>query len=220
MLLWGALGLTLVGCSGNSFGGSNKDEGESKLGQLALPLVTQGASGLTYHLRDATFAIHRPAYDYSYGTAGTASMYVAGSGGSGGGEEVITVSSETNPSAQNISVSLEEGNYYVELLPGWHFEKDGPMGAETVEATLLSGQTQWVWVSRQSTSFAEFQFGLGGREVWLNGQLNIDIVLHEDPSELQGSSGSATGGYYGYGGTGTYSAGTGPVPAAGGTGAN
>jgi hypothetical protein len=219
MFLLGALGLALVGCSGSSFGGSNSGEHESKLGQLALPLVTQGASGVTYHLRDATFAIHRYAnyYDYAPGTAGTASMNLAGTGG---GDEVITVSSETNPSAQNISVSLEEGNYYVELVPGWHFEKDGPMGAETVEATLLSGQTQWVWVSRQSTSFAEFQFGLGGREVWLNGQLNIDIVLHEDPSELQGNGGYPSGGYYGYAGTGTYTAGAGPVPAAGGTGSN
>lgn len=222
-LLLGTLGLALVGCSGTSTGGGG-DEHENKLGQLALPLVTQGASGVTYHLRDATFAIHHYNYTYDYGYP---AMGGSASGGSGpvGGDEVITVSSETNPAAQTISVSLEEGDYYVELLPGWHFEKETAMGAVAVDATLLSGQTQWVWVSRQTTSFAEFQFGLGGRELWLNGQLNIDIVLHEDPSELNnyggyGGTGYGGSGYAGSGGSYTYEAGAPgvPLPAAGGAG--
>jgi hypothetical protein len=79
-----------------------------------------------------------------------------------------------------------------------------------VEATLLSGQTQYVWVSRRSTSFAEFQFGLGGREIWLNGDLNIGVVLYEDPSEL-GYGGSFPGGT-----AGTWSGGAGGF-ASGGT---
>ena len=100
-----------------------------------------------------------------------------------------------------ISVSLEEGTYYVQLVPGWHFEKQTASGYEDVEATLLYGETQWVWVSRRSTSFAEFQFGLGGREIWLNGELNIGVVLYEDPSELgYGGSGGA-GGVAGSGGS-------------------
>jgi hypothetical protein len=205
LLLAGATAMTLVGCGSNAKGGDDGD----KIGQLALPLVTQGASGVTYRLRDATFAIHTGYYYYDYpmapGSAGT------GSGGTGpGGGEVITVSSEDDPSSATISLSLEEGQYYIELLPGWHFEKDAPGGPVEVEATLLSGETQWVWVSRQSTSFAEYQFGLGDRELWLNGQLNIGVVLHEDPSELNGggtggaymgTAGSA-GSAYGYGGTG------------------
>jgi hypothetical protein len=185
----------LVGCGANAKGGDGHEE---KLGNLALPLVTQGASGITYRLRDATFAIHHYAYLDYIGSAGTAS-----GGSAGGGDEVTTVSSETNPSAQTISLSVEEGQYYIELLPGWHFEKETPGGAEAVQATLLSGETQWVWVSRQSTSFAEFQFGLGDRELWLNGQLNIGVVLYEDPNELNGYGGT------GYGGTGGYSGGAG-----------
>lgn len=214
-LLLGTLGLWLVGCSGSSVKGG--DSGEEKMGHLALPLVTQGASGVSYHLRDATFAIHHyTGYYYDIGIAGAAS----GGTGAGGGDSVVTVSSETDPSAQTISVSLEEGDYYVELLPGWHFEKDSANGPETVEATLLSGQTQWVWVSRQSTSFAEFQFGLGGRELWLNGQLNIGIVLHEDPNQVIGEGGyggTGSGGYAGSGGSYYYAAGQGPVPAMGGS---
>lgn len=176
-----AAGALLMGCS--SSGSPNTQENEGTVGQLALPLVTQGASGVQYRLRDATFSISRYGY---YGTAGT------GAGGGYTGGEVTSVNSEDDPDAATISVNLEEGSYYVQLLPGWHFEKQTPTGYEPVEATLLSGQTQYVWVSRRSTSFAEFQFGLGDREVWLNGDLNIGVVLYEDPSEL------------GYGGTGGY----------------
>jgi hypothetical protein len=214
LLLAGAAAMTLVGCGSNAKGG----DGEDKIGQLALPLVTQGASGVTYRLRDATFAIHTGYYyDYGYpvaaGTGGTAS------GGTGaGGDDVLTVSSEDDPSSSTISLSLEEGQYYIELLPGWHFEKDAPGGPVEVEATLLTGETQWVWVSRQSTSFAEYQFGLGGRELWLNGQLNIGVVLHEDPQELNGGGsgggyiGTGGGYYYGEAGAGYDAGGTGSTP--------
>jgi len=221
-LLLGTVGLLLVGCSGSSAKGV--DSGEDRMGHLALPLVTQGASGVSYHLRDATFVIHHYTGYYYYDVAAAAGAPPAsgGSGGSGygGGDTITTVSSETDPNAQTISVSLEEGDYYVELLPGWHFEKDGPGGPEVVEATLLSGETQWVWVSRQSTSFAEYRFGLGNRELWLNGQLNIDVVLYEDPKELNGYGGTGMGGSGGYvGGSGGsyYYGGEGPLPAAGGT---
>ncbi len=193
----------LSGCG--SSGQPSSGEGEPQSGQLALPLVTQGASGVVYRLRDATFNISR------YGYAGGAGASFGGNGSGGGsGVELITVSSETDPDAATITVPLEEGQYFVELVPGWHFEKQTTEGYEAVEATLLSGQTQWVWVSRLSTSFAEFQFGLGGREIWLNGDLNIGVVLYEDPSEL------GYGGYAGYGGTSGGVAGAFPL---GGTGA-
>jgi hypothetical protein len=206
MLLCGGLGSLLLGCGNANSGGDT----EGAVGQLALPLVTQGASGVTYRLREATFSISR----YYWGQPGTGGTS-PGSGGSTGGEAIL-VSSEDDPDATSISLSLEEGEYYVQLLPGWHFEKESPTGTEAVEATLLSGETQWVWVSRQSTSFAEFQFGLGDRELWLNGQLNIGVRLYEDPSEIggfggtSGGSGGAAGGPWGT--AGTVTGGTGPIP--------
>jgi hypothetical protein len=214
MLLLGGLGSLLAGCGNGSGGGDTEDA----VGQLALPLVTQGASGITYRLREATFAISR--YGYYEGPPGTGGAMAGGGMGSGGsgGNDVVLVSSEDDPDATSISVSLEEGTYYVQLLPGWHFEKESPTGTEVVEATLLSGETQWVWVSRQSTSFAEFQFGLGDRELWLNGQLNIGVRLYEDPSEIGGYGGSS-GGFAGGAGTGavwgtagTAAGGAGPIP--------
>lgn len=175
----------LVGCSG-----SGGDDGSSRaLGEMALPLTTQGASGWSYRLRDATFVVQ--------------SQYRGASAGSGGtaGPSAIVVSSETDPNAKNITLSLEEGYYNVSLQPGWRMEKfkdygpNGPDRGETVEATLLSGSSQWVWVSRQSTSWAEFSFGIGGREIWLNGKLNIGIDVQEAAGGAAGESG--VGGYGG-----------------------
>ncbi len=203
MILLAAASCSLVGCG--SAGGPGAGEGQK--GELALPLVTQGASGALYRLRDATFAIYSNYY-WGAGGSGIAGAPTAGTGGGSGA--VIEVSSETDPDAATISVPLEEGSYMVQLLPGWHFERDTPEGYEPVEATLLSGETQWVWVSRRSTSFAEYQFGLGGREIWLNGELNIGVVVFEEPGE--GTGGYAGGG--GYPGTGGYAVGGG-MPAGG-----
>jgi hypothetical protein len=197
LLLAGALSLgALGGCSGAGEG----SEREKVFGQMALPLTTQGASGVTYRLRDATFVI-QPEFYYYTGSAGNGSGG-NGSAGVGGNPGTVIVSSETDPDATNISVSLEEGYYYVNLTPGWHLEKVTSAGAEPVEATLLSGEYQWVYVSRQSSSFAEFSFGIGNRAVWLNGQLNIGIDVQETP----GGSGGA-GGFGGWGNTGGWSSG-------------
>jgi hypothetical protein len=220
LALAGAAAMMLVGC-GSKFQGGNDDGPGSRdtVGELALPLVTQGASGVTYRLRDAIFAIHSecyidadaPAEPVTGGSGG-----VAGTGSGGGCGDTTLVSSEDDPAAMNLTVSLLEGSYYIELLPGWHFEKNGPMGAEPVEATLLSGETQWLWVSRQSTTFAEYRFGLGGLDVWLNGQVNIGIQVCEDPNLPcyggMGGYGGYTGGAAGAAGAaGTASGGTGAV---------
>lgn len=210
-MLLATAGLVLVGC-----GGTQSRTGGEGVGQLALPLTTQGASGVTYRLRNANFAIHRyTGYYASMGSAGSASSAGGfGVGATGGmGDQLIAVSSETDPDAKSISLSLEEGDYYVELLPGWGFEKNTPQGAQPVEATLLTSETQWIYVSRQATSWAEYQFGLGGRELWLNGKLNIDVVLHEDPQVPIGTGGYPGG--YGGGPIGGYSGGSCGGPAGG-----
>jgi hypothetical protein len=177
----------LLGCSGGA--------GET-LGQMRVPLTTQGASGASYRLRDATFVVQSQYYGGSAGFS---------SGGEPTGPGSIVVSSETDPDATNISLSLEEGYYNVQLLPGWSMEKTSSSGTETVEATLLTGSSQWVWVSRQYTSWAEFSFGIGGREIWLNGQLNIAIDVQETPGgsggfSFGGSSGASFGGAVSTGG--------------------
>jgi len=79
----------------------------------------------------------------------------------------------------------------VQLQPGCSLEKSSGSGTETVEATRLSGSTQWVYVYRQSTTWAEFSSGIGGREIWLNGKLNIGIDVQETPPGEGGWGGAA-----------------------------
>lgn len=165
LLLTGVVFTGLVGCSGSG----GRDGAPEALGQINLPLTTQGASGVTYRLRGATFVVTAE-NDYYEAEAGA-----AGSSGT------ITVSSDSDPNAKTISLSLQEGYYNVQLNPGWSMEKQTSAGSPIVEATLLSGASQWVYVSRQSTSWAEFSFGIGGKEVWLNGKLNIAIDVQETP---------------------------------------
>mgnify|MGYP001555329432 FL=1 len=106
----------------------------------------------------------------------------------------MAVSSEDEPEAASIAVSVEQGSYYVRLQPGWHMEKVEGGVASEVEATLLSPATQWLYVNAHSTTWVEYEFGLGERSIWFNGQLNIGIRVHEDPSELYGYAGQTYGG--------------------------
>ncbi|HKY39374.1 MAG TPA: hypothetical protein VJN18_25725 [Polyangiaceae bacterium] len=165
------------GCSRGDSGG----DGEERVGTLNLPLATYGSSGARYRLRDATFTITDP-----YGWNG-----YSGEGGAGSAQS--SVSSEDAPDADTISLSLERGYYVVALQPGWRMEKSDDSGTEDVEATLLSSESQWLYVSPRSTSWAEFQFGIGGRELWLNGNVNIGVTVFEDPDEYYGDGGGAGG---------------------------
>lgn len=173
---WLLLTQAVTACGGGAPGSSGDT---AELGALSLPLATHGPSGQKYRLRDATFEIRNPYYYGGY----------AGEGGSG--SQSVLVSSEDDPDADKITVSLEEGYYIVALQPGWRLEKAQGASGSDVEATLLSGESQWVYISPHSTSWAEFHFGVGDRELWLNGDLNLEIQVHEDPDV-----------YYGYGGAG------------------
>lgn len=187
--LWAGFALAATAATGCS----STDAPAEQAGTLSVPLVTQGPSGMTYRLRDAVFEIRHEYYYYD-------SPSVGGEGGSGTSPSVITLSSETDPDATSLSVNLERGYYYVSLRPGWRMEKVEGGVATEVEATLLSSSTQWTYVAARSTSWLTYQFGLGGRAVWFNGNLNLDIEVYEKPSDLYGGGGE--GGYpTGFGGS-------------------
>jgi hypothetical protein len=179
--LSGVLGLGVVCSQGvTACASAPSKPQEEAFGTIALPLGAYGESGTRYRLRDATFVIQDPYSGYG------------GEGGSGAAS--IVVSSEDDPDADSISLSVERGSYYVRLQPGWHMEKQANDGSYTdVEAQLISSASEWVYVSPHSTSWAQFNFGIGDREIWFNGKLNIDINVYEDPNEYYGGSG-------GYGG--------------------
>lgn len=165
-------GTALVGCAG-----SGKGHESVATGTIALPLVTDGASGVSYRLRGASFTISP--YYYYYG------MGVAGAAGAGNRAPII-VSSESNLNASTIDVEVESGSYNIGLASGWRMEKVEAGVATPVEAQLLSAQTQWLSVGAHSTSWVQYQFGIGTRAVWFNGEVNIDMTVHENPDQYYG----------------------------------
>jgi hypothetical protein len=177
----GLLGLGVVFSQGvTACSSAPSKQHEEAFGTMALPLGAYAESGTRYRLRNATFEI--------------VNYWGGGEGGGGGADSVvpIVVSSEDDPSADSISLSLEGGRYRVHLQPGWHMEKQSNDGSiSEVEAHLISSSGQSIYVTRFSTSWVEFHFGIGGRDVWFNGELNINISVYEDPDEVYGSGGSS-----------------------------
>ncbi|MGK3996778.1 hypothetical protein [Sorangium sp. So ce1024] len=183
------------------------EDDDAELGSLSLPLAAQAPSGVSYRLRNATFQIYSDYYWYydggvTVGSSGSAGGGVSSTSSSTGyypGGAFLTISSEDeDPNASSIIVDLERGSYYVQLLPGWYLEKVEGGTATPVEATLLSSQTVYVYVSPHSTTWAQYQFGIGDSALWLNGKLNVSINVYEDPEEYYGGYG--TGGAGGAGG--------------------
>lgn len=197
---------------------------DAELGSLSLPLAAQAPSGVSYRLRNATFQIQSDYYWYDGVTVGSSSSGVGGSPGSTTSSStgyfpgtLLTINSEDeDPDASSILVDLEQGSYYVQLLPGWHLEKVEGGTATVVDATLLSSQMIYVYVSPRSTTWAQYQFGIGDRALWLNGKLNLGIEVYEDPEEYYGGYG--TGGAGGAGGAIAVSVGSSGVGVGGGGG--
>ncbi|WP_437781989.1 hypothetical protein [Sorangium sp. So ce1097] len=203
---------------------------DAELGSLSLPLAAQAPSGVSYRLRNATFQIQGDYYWYDGVTVGSSGS-AGGSPGSGSttssstgyfpGGTLLTINSEDeDPNASSIIVDLERGSYYVQLLPGWHIEKVEGGTATPVDATLLSSQTIYVYVSPHSTTWAQYQFGVGDSALWLNGKLNLGINVYEDPEEYYGGDGGwgGTGGAGGYVAVSSVGVGVGTGTGAGGGG--
>jgi hypothetical protein len=187
------LGLASAGAMTTACSSGGASPSSEETGVLSVPLSTHGPSGAEYRLRDAVFEI-RSEYDYY-------DDYTVGGLGPSG--STYTLSSEDDPTASSLSLSVERGYYYVRLLPGWHMEKIESGVTTAVEATLLSPATQWLYVNARSTSWIEYQFGIGDRALWFNGNLNIDVQVYEDPSQYYGNDAGA-GGDSGVGGNGGF----------------
>ncbi len=192
-------GWILTGCSGQT-----SAEGDAlETGTVALPLSSYGPSGTRYQLRNANFEITSQNYYYDYGIGGQGSMTPPP------GVPSIFASSDSDPEAPSIEVELEQGSYQIHLQPGWWLERVENGVSTPIDAQLLSGEYQWAYVSPHATSWVSYQFGVGGRALWFNGKLNVDVQVYEDPSQYYGPSvggsyavgGSASGGSYGVGGS-------------------
>ncbi len=184
LTMWGAalaMAWVVTGCSGKT------EEQSDASGTLGLPLKTYAASGVEYRLRDAEFSVW--GYPESCWSGDGACEYYE-----------ATIDGEDYLDQDSILLDLEAGDYEIYLNPGWRLEKTEDGETEEVEAVLLNGDYQWVWVSPRSTSWVSFEFGVGDREIWLNGQVNLTIEVYEDPDDYYWWGSGGAGGYGGYGG--------------------
>lgn len=164
----------VAGCNSGSGAGSEGAEADAgATGTIGLPLHAASNSGTEYRLRDASFGLWGYAADCYYEWDDDCEVY----------EE--TISSEDYLEDEAITVDLLEGYYEVYLQNGWRLEKTNEDGTtEEVEAVLLNSDYQTISISRHSTSWATYQFGIGDETLWLNGELTIDMQVYEDPDEF------------------------------------
>ena len=181
-----AAGWLAVGCDGHGSGGST----EAEPAKLGLPLKTYSSSGAEYRLRNADFQV----WGYAQNCWSDPDCEAYDN----------NISSEDYLEEDSIVLDLIAGDYEIFLQQGWQLEKTEDGVTEIVEATLLNDPYQWLWVSPHSTTWVSYQFGVGGTEIWLNGQVTINIDVYEDPDEYYGwgtGGSTATGGSWGTGGS-------------------
>lgn len=163
------LGFAWVAAGCNA-GSSDGEEATSQTGTVEFRLEATSSAGNQYRLRDATFDIWgypQDCYNEWREDCEPTSE---------------TLSSEDYLDEDAIEVDLLEGYYDVNLERGWRLEKVNEDGsAEAVEAVLLNTSYQSAWVSRHSTTWVTYQFGIGDETLWLTGQLELGVEVYEDP---------------------------------------
>jgi len=100
-------------------------------GSVALPLRTE-TNGIAYRLRTANFDVTGP--------------------------ESLTLHTDDAPDTLVLRHPLQVGDYQIELLDGWHLERQRGTGFEDVSASLLSPKLQSVSIARDQTTSLAYDF--------------------------------------------------------------
>lgn len=169
-----------AGCTSDATTSSSpttQTQQEKATGTLALGLTSTDTQGREYHLRNATFTIS-PAY-YWY---------------DGGLSPAQTISTETNPDSNHLSMRLVPGEYTVTLADGWYIERSTASGVERVQkVVLLSPSTQYAYVTQDWSTELEFRIGVDGDLIdFRHGDLNVDVAI-ELPQDHQYDGGYDAG---------------------------
>jgi len=145
-----------VGCQDEAAERAAKSEGVT--GTISVPLVTTGESGATYRLREGFFEI------YNYMTGDYQEVY-----------------SEDYLEDETIDIVVEQGDYEIYLYPDYWLDMKAPEDEDEeytpVDATLVSENPAWVFVSPDAVSAVNFVFRLGDGP---QGLLTIGIVVQEE----------------------------------------
>jgi hypothetical protein len=129
---------------------------------LTLELSAQGPGGVTYRLRHAQFTV-------------TSRL------------QTVAVSSETNPDAALISLTLPAGAYAVSLAGGWRLERVVDGLATDIEARLISANPVQAVLRSGATTLVRFRFQLGDQVVETGpGRLDIGIEV-VPPTPMRGT---------------------------------
>ena len=130
-------------------------------GQISLSLTAESQAGVVYRLRNATFEIYNSVDPLN---------------------AVDVVSTETDPTANSIAVTVDPGTYGVVLLDGWRVHRVDPGGDVPVEARLLSSATVVVSVTPGGVAPATFEFQTDGVVITTGpGQIDINVSIEETP---------------------------------------
>jgi hypothetical protein len=128
-------------------------------GSLLLPLVTPDA--VKYRLRNAVFDVQRS------------------------GVSVISLSSEVNPDAEQLTAQLNPGAYQIQLGDGWVLERlvaDG--GADPVRAALISANPATIAVRNDRVTTVAFTFTTAsGTVTFGEGAVSVRLGV-ADPGSL------------------------------------
>lgn len=147
-----AMGTASFGCKDQPL-----SENEEQVGTLSLPLVTSSADA--YRLSDATFVIETQV-----------------------GTVVATLDSESDPDAQALTATLNQGNYAVGLEDGWVLSKIEVDGTETpVRAALLSVNPQLFKIKSSLETDLSFSFTTDLGTVTIGqGSVNIGVDVTDN----------------------------------------
>jgi hypothetical protein len=130
-------------------------------GSVALPLRAE-ANGIAYRLRAANFDVT--------------------------GAESLTLHTDDAPDTLVLRHPLQVGDYQIELLDGWHLERQLGTGFEDVSASPLSPKLQSFSIAREQTTSVAYDFRTERAVIgFSDGDLALSIGVKD--SELCGTGG-------------------------------
>jgi hypothetical protein len=149
-MLLGLSGVPLATASCGTSSGAHEDSS----GSLRMPLTAVSASGRLYRLRNATFDIT--------------------------GTQSTSLSSETDPAAQDLVANLPTGSYSIQLRDGWRMERQSDGGFANVAAALTSSSAVMFAINDRQITNVAFRFAVGNDVVVVgNGTLDVGISVEE-----------------------------------------
>jgi hypothetical protein len=164
-VLWAAFAVVLgsASCAEEKANlGENPDPSTvGELGSLSMALTGFDAQGRQYWLRDAEFVVGPATYP----------------GFDGGASPPLTISTDSDPLAESVSVSLLPGLYDVTLQGQYYLEYQTPNGIRRADGvTLLSTPTQQATITANQATQLVFRFAVdeSGR-----GELTIGIDVEQ-----------------------------------------